>query len=168
MVFEMGSRWLYSHCIVGCCFLDLLNIAHRILVQLPSSFFSICLISVQVVHLCYGMNAQPLLGKSCYILSYRSDFHMTDSLSIADHAFTSRKLMSFSVDETLLPRWVNLFTSFWEPPFSVEISPLWLKHIYSILSAFTWRPMLPVACSRLCSGDSALAGVFAQSAMSSA
>ena len=29
---------------------------------------------------------------------------MTDSLSIAVHAFASRVLMSFSVDETLLPR----------------------------------------------------------------
>ena len=29
---------------------------------------------------------------------------MTDSLSIAVHAFASRVLMSVSVDETLLPR----------------------------------------------------------------
>ena len=38
------------------------------------------------------------------ILSVRSDFHMTDSSSIAVHAFSSRILTSFSVDETLLPR----------------------------------------------------------------
>ena len=49
---------------------------------------------------------------------------MTDSLSIAVHAFASRMLMSVSVDETLLPRQVNLSTSFRELPFSVEISPL--------------------------------------------
>ena len=29
---------------------------------------------------------------------------MTNNLSIADHAFASDKLVSFSVDETLLPR----------------------------------------------------------------
>ena len=39
-----------------------------------------------------------------FILSIRSDFHMTDSLLIAVHAFASRMLMSVSVDETLLPR----------------------------------------------------------------
>ena len=49
---------------------------------------------------------------------------MTDNLSIADHALASRVLMSFSVDETLLPRLVNLSASFREPPFRVEMFPL--------------------------------------------
>ena len=39
-----------------------------------------------------------------FILSVRSDFNMINSLSIAVHAFVSRVSMSFSVDETLLPR----------------------------------------------------------------
>ena len=34
-----------------------------------------------------------------FILSVRFDFHMIESLSIADHAFVSRVSMSFSVDE---------------------------------------------------------------------
>ena len=38
-----------------------------------------------------------------FILSFRSDFHMTDSLSLAVHAFARRVLISLSVDETLLP-----------------------------------------------------------------
>ncbi len=59
-----------------------------------------------------------------FILSVMSDFHMIDSLSIAVHAFVSRVSMSFSVDETLLPRSVNLFTSFREVPSSVEMSPV--------------------------------------------
>ena len=58
-----------------------------------------------------------------FILLVRSDFHMTDSLLIAVHAFVSRLLTSFLVDETLLPREVNLSTSFKELPFSVEMSP---------------------------------------------
>ena len=49
-----------------------------------------------------------------YILSVRFDFHMINSLSIAVYAFVSCVSMSFSVDETLLPRWVNLSTSFRE------------------------------------------------------
>ena len=37
-----------------------------------------------------------------FILLVRSDFHMTNSLVIAVHAFASRVLMSVSVDECLL------------------------------------------------------------------
>ena len=39
---------------------------------------------------------------------------MTNSLSIAVYAFISHVSMSFSVDETLLPRKVNLSTNFKE------------------------------------------------------
>ena len=49
---------------------------------------------------------------------------MTDSLSLAVHDFGSHVLISVSVDDTLLPRSVNLSTSFRELPFSVEMSPL--------------------------------------------
>ena len=50
IVFVMGGRWPYSWCLVGCCRQDLVNIVRSILVQLPSSFFSSRLVSVQVVH----------------------------------------------------------------------------------------------------------------------
>ena len=55
-----------------------------------------------------NMNMTTAWKELHFILSVRSDFHMTDSLSIAVHAFASRMLMSFSVDETLHPRLVNL------------------------------------------------------------
>ena len=50
IVFVIGGRWPYSWCFVGCFREDLFNIARSILVQLPSSFFSSRLVSVQVVH----------------------------------------------------------------------------------------------------------------------
>ena len=87
----------------------------------------------------------------------RSDYCMTDTQLIAVHAFASRLSMSVSVDETLFPRKVNLSTSFRELPFSVEMSPLWLKHIYSIPAA---------THSRLCTMVLAWVVVFARSAMS--
>ena len=59
-----------------------------------------------------------------FILSVRSDLYITDSLSIAVHAYASNVLMSVSIDEILLPRWLNLSTSFREVPLSVEMSPL--------------------------------------------
>ena len=49
---------------------------------------------------------------------------MTNSLLIAVHAFVSCMSMSVSVSEALLPRYVNLSTSFREQPFSVEMSPV--------------------------------------------
>ena len=48
IVFMMGGRWLHSYCFVGCCLQDLFNIARSILVQLPSSFFSIRLVSIHL------------------------------------------------------------------------------------------------------------------------
>ena len=48
------------------------------------------------------------------------------------------------------------------------MSPLWLKHMYSVLSALTWRTMPATARSRPCSKVSAWAGVFARSVLLSA
>ena len=50
IVFVMGGRCPYSYCFVGCCLQDLFNITRSILVELPSSFFSTCLVSVHIVH----------------------------------------------------------------------------------------------------------------------
>ena len=49
---------------------------------------------------------------------------MIDSQSIVVHAFVSRVSMFFSVDETLLHRYMNLSTSFREVPSSVEMLPV--------------------------------------------
>ena len=146
----MGGRWPYSCCFVGYCLQDLFNIARSILVVLPSSFFYNRLVNVHVVHAYSSIDTTTAWKKLRFILSVRSDFHMTDSLSIAVHAFVSRVLMSVPVDETLLPRKLNLSTSFRELPPSVEMSPVWLKRMYSVLCALTWRPMPAVARSRLC------------------
>ena len=103
MVFKMGGRLLYSCCFVGCCLQDSFNIANSILVQLPSSFFSMHLVSIHVVHQYSSTDMTTAWGKLGFILSDRFDSHMTDNLSIALCAFASRILMSFSIDETLLP-----------------------------------------------------------------
>ena len=114
-VFVMRGRWPYRWCLVGCCFQDLFSIARNILVQMPSSFFSSRLVSVQVVH-------------------------------------------TYSSIDT---------TSFSEVPSSVEMSPVWFSHIYSVLCTLTWRPMPVAARSKLCSSVSAWLGVFASIARSS-
>ena len=104
IVYVMDGRWPYSCCFVGCYLHDLFNTARSILVLLPSSFFSIRLVSIHVVHPYCSIDTTTALKKQRFILSLRSDFNMTDSLSIGVHAFVSRVLMSFSIDDTLLPR----------------------------------------------------------------
>ena len=102
MVLEMGSGWSYSRCLVVCCFHELFSIVRRILVQLPSSLFSIRFVNVYVVHAYSSMNTTAAWKKLRFMLLDGSDFHMTDNQSIAYLAFASRVLMSFSINETLL------------------------------------------------------------------
>ena len=72
--------------------------------QFPSSFFSISLVSVHVVHPYGRIDTTAAWEKVRFILSDRFEFHIIDNLSIAIDAFTSHILMSFSVDEMLLLR----------------------------------------------------------------
>ena len=130
MILEIGSRWSYSCCSVGCCFKNLFNMAHSFLVQLLSSFFSMRLVSVHVVHPYSSINTTVAWKKLRFISSDKSDFCMTDCLSMADYAFTSCVLILFSVDETLLPREVNFSPSFKEPLVRVEMSPVWFLNIH--------------------------------------
>ena len=129
MVLEMGIKYPYSSSFVGCCFYDLFRIAHSILAQLPSSFFSIRLVGLHVVHP-YGRIDTTTAWKNLpFCLSDRTEFQMIDNLSIA---VTSFILMSFSVNDILLPRYKNLSTNFREPPFRVEMSPFLWKLMYSV------------------------------------
>ena len=58
-------------------------------------YWHVLLVSMWCIHII--VLSRPLLGKKLrFILSVRSDFHMTDSLSIAVHDFASRVLMLFS------------------------------------------------------------------------
>ena len=89
IVFMMGGRCLYICCFIGCWLQDLLNIAHSILVLLLSSFFSIHLVSVHVVHPYSSINTNSAWKKLHFILSVRSDFYIADNLLIAVHTFAS-------------------------------------------------------------------------------
>ena len=79
MVFEIGGRCPYRCCFVRCCLQDLFNTARYIRVQLPSSFLSICLVSVHVVHPCSSIDTTATWEKLRFILSDKSDFYMTDN-----------------------------------------------------------------------------------------
>ena len=88
---------------------------------------------------------------------------MVNNQSIVAHALNKRMATSLSVDEILLSR-CELVYSFIGLLLKVEMTPFHLKLMNSVLFSFTWRPMSLAACSRLCSRDSAKAGVFVRSA----
>ena len=138
MVLEMGGTWLSTCCFVGCCFQDLFNIACIIIVQFPSTFFSKCFVSINVVHPESSIDTTTALKKSCFISSDRSDLPTIINLLIAVHTFAKHILTSLLVDETLLSMNMNLSTNFRGLPYRMEIASSQLKHMYSVMFAFTW------------------------------
>ena len=89
-------------------------------------------ISIHVVHPYSRINTTATWTIFCFTLSDRSDFHMIDIQSIAVYAFARCTFMSFSVKETLLLWYVNLFTNFREQPFIVQLSPFLLKRVFFV------------------------------------
>ena len=87
--FMMGGQWPYSWYLVGCCLQELFNNARSILVELTSIFSIICLVTVNVMHPYINIYTTTAWKKQCFILSVWSDFHKTDSRSIAVHPFGS-------------------------------------------------------------------------------
>ena len=72
-------------------------------------FFSVRFVSIHP----YSCTVTAITWKkSSFILSDKSDFHMIDSLSIVFHTFARCMWTSLSVDEMLLPRFVNRSTDF--------------------------------------------------------
>ena len=100
-------------------------------------FFSIRFVSVHVVHPYSSTDITAAWKKLHFVLSVRSDFHTTDSLSIAVHAFASRVSMSVSLmRHCSLGRWTCQLVS--------ERNRLeWRYHLFDwstfILSCVLWH-----------------------------
>ena len=105
IVFMIGGWWAYSCCFVGSCIDDLFYLTRSILVQLPSSFFSIRLVSVHVVDRYSCIDTTTAWKKLHFILWVRSDFHMSNSLSRAGHTFVSHVSVSRLMRHCFLGRW---------------------------------------------------------------
>ena len=86
-------------------------ISYRFLEQFPLSFFSVRFVNIHVVHLYSSVYITAAWKKSHSILLDRWDFHMINSLLIAVQA-SARHMTWLLVDETLLPRYMNLYTNF--------------------------------------------------------
>ena len=100
MVYEMGSKWPYS-----CCFV--FKTARSILVGFLYSFFFNRFVDVYVVQPYRNTNTCTAWNNSRFILSERSDFYMINSLPIAVYAFPMCILTLLSIDDILLPLYMN-------------------------------------------------------------
>ena len=74
---------------------------------------------------------------------------MIDNQLKAFHTFIKDMLTPISVDEMLLPRYVNWSTNFRDLPLYLQMASSCLKHIHSVLLLFTLGLMSLAACSRL-------------------
>ena len=83
---------------LGCCFQDLFNIAGSILVQFPSSFLSIHFAIIHVVHSYNCIDTTTTWKKFHFISLDRSDFHMSDTLSIAVQILDETDYISHSTN----------------------------------------------------------------------
>ena len=132
----MGGKWPYISCLVEFCVQNLYITMHRILVLFTSSFFSMHLVSVQVVHP-YSSFTQPQLERNPMLFCRRDQiFYMINNLLIVFHTFVTLMLTSFSEDEIWLPRYVNLWTNFRGKPLRVEMPPSNFKYVNSVLFSF--------------------------------
>ena len=154
----MRSRWSDSNCFVGISFQDLFKTN----VEFPSSLFPMCFESVHGMHPYSSMDTA--WKKSSFILSDRLDLHIIRSLFITVHALTRCMLKLLSVDVILLPRYVNRSSNFRGLPLKVDMHLSCLKHMNSVLLAFTQRLMPPVAYNR----NPTWADIFSKSVSSAA
>ena len=102
VLFAWFLRWEVS----GCTTVVLWGVASRIDSKQAFSPYGLlvsiwCIHTVVIILLQFGK-------KSCFILLDSPDFHMIDNLSIAVHAFARGMLISISVDEMLLTRYVDV------------------------------------------------------------
>ena len=132
----MENKWPYNYRFVECYIQDLFKTDRSILVQFPSSFFSMCFVSVYVVHLYSSMDTVTVWKKSPLILLDRSDLYLIYILSIAFHAFARCFMISLSVVEILLQRYVNWSINFRGLPRRVEITSSYFICIHVKVNAY--------------------------------
>ena len=135
MVWKMGGRWPYSCCFVENCFQD--SKQHTEFLRSSYLAFSPSFFCMQVVHpyCSTDANTATIWMKSRCVLSERSY-----NLLKAIHIFARCMLTSLSVDELLLPRYVN-WSNFRGFQLNVKMVPSSLKYINSVLFVFTLRPL---------------------------
>ena len=118
--------------------------------------FPICILSASMWCIHIVVLTPPKIEKVPFFFS--SDwvgFRMIDNLSIAVHTFARLTLTWFSVNKLFPPRYVNMSTNSRGLSLRVDMAPSRLKHMNSVIYAFTKRLIPPADCSTLCNYNSA-------------
>ena len=152
----MGGKWPVQLVFRGILLPGFVQISSKQSCVVPINLFLYAIFQRQ-----YGASIQKYWHSYCLE-------EIPFTLSIVVHRFVRCILTPLSVDDTLLPKYVNLSSNFRILSFRVVMASSRLKRKYSVLLAFMWRLMPAGVCSRRCSRDSAWKGVFAGSAYSSA
>ena len=71
IVCQLGAKWPYDSCFVGCCFQDWFKTAQSILVSFPSNFFSMRFVRVHVVQTYNSTDTASTWKKSYFIRRIR-------------------------------------------------------------------------------------------------
>ena len=114
VIFEMSVRGPYSCCFVICYCQDLFKIGHSIFMSLLSSFFSMFVVSVQVVHLYSSMDTSAGSKKKNCELFYR-----VGPTNIYIYIVIHRQIC-FVQSELIIVARYTCFQSLWS-------KPSWLK-----------------------------------------
>ena len=95
--------------------------------NLSSSFFPRGFVSVHMVQPCNSTDSTTAWKNSCFILSERSDFLAIVNISVVVHTLPMSMLTLFSIDEILLPRYMNCSTNFRSLPFHKQMALSWFS-----------------------------------------
>ena len=125
-------------------------------------------ISWESTKLKIGFSCSPYSVSSCYLIKkiksswkpsqtgdcYLPQLFFLVVIKLSISICTLPMLTLLSVDEILLPRYMNWSTDFRSLLCNEEMAPPSLNHMNSTLSKLSLRPMPLTVCSRLCSWDS--------------
>ena len=78
MLLEMGGKWQYNCCFVGCCFQELSNIIRSILLQFSPSFFFMRFVSVHEVYPLSSIHTATAVKKTFFIFRYPTEYDYID------------------------------------------------------------------------------------------
>ena len=120
----------------------------------PFYLYWIHFLSIHIVNLYNIMISPTSYKKSGFIITDWWILHLISNLSIAFHAFPLAYVENFfSLNEILLPRYMNYSNSFKGLPLVLKMYRSYLNHMKSVLFAFTQSSMLFVAFSWIYSAE---------------
>ena len=116
--------WPHNCCFVECHFQYLCKTVISVIIYLQSRFFPrVSFESTWCNH---------IVALTLFNLSGKSDFYLIDNLLIAFHSLPVEILTWHSINEILLPWYMNWSIHFRNLPLNEVMAPFWLKHMSTV------------------------------------